>query len=189
MKVLRSALASGLLLAACQGVPEGALKLSEVSMERRQLQTRRYQTTDEEHMLITVAHLLQDLGFHLEESDTGSGVIVGSKMRDAEELDQQIGAFILGALAGTTSRGGNAREDRALARRLLASGKERGEHQIVVDAILKSISGLGEIQRPPEPSGIKLSNLQHLSLKNTQVTDAGVEKLKNAIGHHLYILR
>ncbi|MCZ6842829.1 MAG: isochorismate synthase [SAR324 cluster bacterium] len=72
------------------------------------------------------------------------------------------GRVFLGALAGTTSRGGNAKEDRALARRLLASGKERGEHQIVVDAILKSISGLGEIQRPPEPSVVKLSNLQHL---------------------------
>lgn len=72
------------------------------------------------------------------------------------------GAVELGALAGTSPRGENAKEDEAFARRMLESRKDRCEHQIVVDTIVKNVEGLGEIQRPGEPCVVKLSNLQHL---------------------------
>jgi isochorismate synthase len=68
----------------------------------------------------------------------------------------------LGALAGTMPRGATPTEDEALARRMLDSCKERSEHQIVVDAIVESIQGLGEIECSGEPDVVKLSNLQHL---------------------------
>lgn len=72
------------------------------------------------------------------------------------------GAVHLGALAGTMARGEGPEQDDALARGLLESGKERSEHQIVVDAIVECIQGLGEIERPSRPEVVKLSNLQHL---------------------------
>ncbi len=72
------------------------------------------------------------------------------------------GTIQLGALAGTAARGKSTREDEAFARRMLESKKDRSEHQIVVDSIVRNVEGLGEVDRPGEPSVIKLSNLQHL---------------------------
>lgn len=72
------------------------------------------------------------------------------------------GSVHLGALAGTMPRGASRKEDEVLARQMLESNKERSEHQIVVDGIIESIKGLGDIQSPPEPQVVKLDNLQHL---------------------------
>jgi isochorismate synthase len=72
------------------------------------------------------------------------------------------GSVGLAAVAGTMPRGGTPEADDAYAARLLDSRKEREEHQIVVDAILAAVRGLGAVECPERPQVVKLSNLQHL---------------------------
>jgi hypothetical protein len=90
---------TALLLSACAtGIPKEALQITERSMAERQMQTRRFETTDEKMILSAVAGLLQDFGFNLDESETRLGVVVGSKDRDATETGQVVGMIILSIL-------------------------------------------------------------------------------------------
>lgn len=101
--ILRRMFAAGLLvgLGACeQGIPKEALQITPETLEQRQLQTRRFDTSDEADLLSASAALLQDLGFNLDESETDLGVLVASKDRDATEAGQVAGAIIIGILTG-----------------------------------------------------------------------------------------
>lgn len=92
---------AGLLSAGCaQRIPETALALKPDTLALRQLQTRRFETTDEKMLLQAGAGVLQDLGFNIDESETKLGVIVGSKTRDATEAGQIAGAILVGVLFG-----------------------------------------------------------------------------------------
>jgi menaquinone-specific isochorismate synthase len=72
------------------------------------------------------------------------------------------------ALAGTTGRGRSTGEDDALSRALLASGKDRHEHQLVVDTITTQLNELTTtLDYAPQPEILKLANIQHL---NTPIT-------------------
>jgi hypothetical protein len=103
-RTLQAAAALGfalLVVAGCQATTATeALQLAPDSLERRQTQTRVYQTDDEAELLAASAALLQDLGFNLDESDVELGVIVASKERDAEEAGQIAGAIVLAVLLG-----------------------------------------------------------------------------------------
>ena len=72
------------------------------------------------------------------------------------------GEVNLGALASSAPRGEGEEADGALARRLLESEKERLEHQIVVDAILRAVEDCGPLELPAEPQVVRLNNVQHL---------------------------
>lgn len=90
-----------LFLSACaQTVPKEALELTQESLQQRQTQTRRFETKDEKKLLTAGAQVLQDLGFNLEESETGLGVVVGSKDRDATEAGQVAGAVFMAVMFG-----------------------------------------------------------------------------------------
>jgi hypothetical protein len=90
-----------LVLAACaQQIPKEALQLSPDSLERRQAQTRVFETDNEAELLSASAALLQDLGFNLDESEVDLGVIVASKNRDATEADQVAASIVLAVLLG-----------------------------------------------------------------------------------------
>ena len=66
------------------------------------------------------------------------------------------------ALAGSAPRGKTPVEDADLANRLLNSEKERREHQVVIDFIIKCLYQL-DIEPTLLPSGLRrLSNIQHL---------------------------
>jgi hypothetical protein len=94
--------ACALFLVACQqSVPKAALQLSPDSLQRRQAQTRVFETSDEAELLSASAALLQDLGFTLDESEVDLGVIVASKNRDATELGQVVGAVAMTIVLGT----------------------------------------------------------------------------------------
>jgi hypothetical protein len=103
-RTLQAAAALGfalLVVAGCQSTTaKEALQLAPDSLERRQTQTRVYQTDDEVELLAASAALLQDLGFNLDESEVELGVIVASKERDAEEAGQIAGAIVLAVLLG-----------------------------------------------------------------------------------------
>jgi hypothetical protein len=99
---IAGALLGALVLVACQqGVPKEALQLAPDSLQRRQAQTRVFETGDEAELLSASAALLQDLGFTLDESEVDLGVIVASKNRDATEVGQVVGAVAMAVLLGT----------------------------------------------------------------------------------------
>ena len=91
-----------LAMVGCETIPRDALKLSPESLERRSLQTRRYEGIIEPDLLAASAAVIQDLGFNIDESETKLGVIVGSKQRDAREAGQILGAVALQLLVGAT---------------------------------------------------------------------------------------
>ncbi len=67
------------------------------------------------------------------------------------------------ALAGSAPRGGTPLEDEGLGRSLLASPKERHEHQLVAEFIVQQLQHLGlDPQCPPAPSLRQLATIQHL---------------------------
>lgn len=81
--------------------PKDVLRLSPDSLEKRQLQTRRFEGIDEKNILAASAGVLQDLGFNIDESATTLGLIVASKERTAVEGGKVVTALLLSALTGT----------------------------------------------------------------------------------------
>ncbi len=92
----------------CATIPKGFLKPNETSLERRQLQMRQYDTTNEEQILAAVAGVLQDLGFTLDSSETKLGFVAASKRADATNRGQMAGAFFLDMLAALGGSSGNS---------------------------------------------------------------------------------
>ena len=93
-------------LAGCQTMPVDVLKLGPDVLAKRQLQTRQFDTKDEEKILSACAGVLQDLGFTVDETEAKLGLIVGSKDRDAVDSGQVAFALtmdVLAALAGSYS--------------------------------------------------------------------------------------
>ncbi len=88
-------------LVACQtGVPKEALMLSPESLADRQLQTRVFETNDEMKLLTASAALLQDLGFTIDQSEVGCGVIVSSRDRNVTDPGEVIMSMTLAVLLG-----------------------------------------------------------------------------------------
>lgn len=85
-------------LAGCASIPQDAFQLSPESLQERQLQTRRFEISDEVKLLSACAVLLQDLGFTIDKSETGLGVIAASKDRSAVEPVQVVSAILLALL-------------------------------------------------------------------------------------------
>lgn len=99
-------IASFVILAGCASVPAGFLKPTEGSMQKRALQIRQYDTTDETKIITSVAGVLQDLGFTLDDSETDLGFVAASKKADAKNGGQMAGAVfldVLSALGGSYS--------------------------------------------------------------------------------------
>lgn len=89
------------MLAGCQPkIPDNALQLAPESLANRQIQTRRFETTDKVSMLSAASGVLQDLGFTMEESEGNIGLLVASKTRDATSGSQVAGAILIAALGG-----------------------------------------------------------------------------------------
>lgn len=102
-RLCRLILTMPLLLAACETdgrqQQTAALTLTPQNLATHQLSTRRFDTRDEAAILAATAGVLQDLGFAIEESSSQSGLVVGSKDRDAVEAGQVAGAIFFAALA------------------------------------------------------------------------------------------
>jgi hypothetical protein len=121
-------------LIGCQTIPKDALRLSPESLKERQLQTRKYETTDESKILAACAALLQDMGFNLDESETELGVLVASKMRSAVSAGQQVAAVIVGLLGG-----GNMPTDKEQQMRASVVTRPVGENHIAVRVTFQRI--------------------------------------------------
>lgn len=94
----------GILVLGCSGgIPKRALELSPQSLQNRQLQTRRFDTTDERRLLVAAVGLAQDLGYTIDNTELDLGVVVGSKDRDATDGGQVAGAVVLALLTGVAA--------------------------------------------------------------------------------------
>src|SRR5262245_20558072 len=93
-RLVFATLAMLVVLAGCQTPNQVAMKIGaprDSAVSLRALETRRFNTLDEEALLAAAIHTLQDLGYTISESSADVGVIVGSKRRDAEETGQVVG--------------------------------------------------------------------------------------------------
>lgn len=88
------------LLGGCNTIPKDALVLSPQTLSDRQMQTRRFETSDSQQMITAASAVLQDLGFVLEEAEVPLGLLVGSKTRDATSAGQVTMAFVVALLGG-----------------------------------------------------------------------------------------
>ncbi|MHB8377002.1 MAG: isochorismate synthase [Dehalococcoidia bacterium] len=80
-------------------------------------------------------------------------------------------------LAGSARRGVDADDDEAVGAALLADGKERREHQLVVSMIAGALTPLcRDIDVPAEPVLMRMPNVQHLytPIEGTLAGDVGV---------------
>lgn len=102
--LITALIATALLSSACQttgGATEAhsrALLLDQSSLQLRQVQSRRFDTADETMILRACSAVMQDLGFSVEEISRETGMLVGSKERDAIEAGQVAGQLFLAAL-------------------------------------------------------------------------------------------
>lgn len=93
----------------CLSTPRSFLKVDEKSLQKRQLQTRQYDTTDETQIITSVAGVLQDLNFTLDDSETALGLVSASKKADAVNRGQvalTVFSGILGSLGNGSAGGG-----------------------------------------------------------------------------------
>lgn len=71
-------------------------------LARRQMETMRFETNDEETILAASAGVLQDLGFTLDETETKLGLITAYKNREAGSTGAKAAIILLAAMGGTT---------------------------------------------------------------------------------------
>ena len=93
--------------------------------------------------------------------DNGKSTFLGATPEELVRLRK--GKLALSCLAGTAPRGATPEEDERLGRELLASGKERREHQAVVSMLAEALgSACSELHWNREPDIAYLRNVQHL---------------------------
>jgi hypothetical protein len=89
------------LLAGCaSGPPPEAFRMSATALEDRQMQSRRFDSTDETSILAASVGVLQDLGYALDVSNADLGVLTASKELDASNAGQLAAMILVAALGG-----------------------------------------------------------------------------------------
>jgi hypothetical protein len=119
------------LLSGCAaGIPKEALQLTPESLAARQMQTRRFDSSDEKALLAAGGAVLQDLGFILKTSEPGLGVLVADKHRTAVEAKQVVPAIVFSILLSV------------LAQQAVDIPWDR--HQLITSALVTHPSGAGD---------------------------------------------
>ncbi|RKY34806.1 MAG: hypothetical protein DRP78_06105 [Candidatus Omnitrophota bacterium] len=106
LKLIFIGIITCVFVSGCVSTPKGFLKLPENYLEKRQIEMRIYDTKDEGTIISSVAGVLQDLAFTLDDSETKLGLVVASKKADASNVGQKTIAFfadVLSAVGGTAS--------------------------------------------------------------------------------------
>ncbi len=86
-------------------------------------------------------------------------------------------------LAGTTPRGGTPQADRALGVALLASSKDRDEHQYAVADVRAALQPLcADLRVEEQPSLLRLANVQHLATRVDGTLAASEAASHSALG-------
>lgn len=88
-------------------------------------------------------------------------------------------------LAGSAPVFDDAEADRAAGAALLASAKNRWEHQLAVDSVLASLEPvITDLHMPPEPVLLRLDNVQHLATPLSGTVDVEWDALSLAARLH-----
>lgn len=90
----------------CQTLPKKVFVPTAENLKDRELQMRRFDTQNEGSIILASAGVLQDLGFSINRSETGLGVIVASKDKDATDAGQvalATASVVLAAMGGHSS--------------------------------------------------------------------------------------
>lgn len=90
------------------GNPEDFFVLAPEAPAHRALQTRVFETNDERELLSASAAVLQDLGFQVEESELGMGVLRAAKERSAREFWQEFTQGLVALLSAAASAYGGS---------------------------------------------------------------------------------
>lgn len=93
-------------------------------------------------------------------------------------------SFHATAVAGSVGRGSTPAQDERLAQDLLGSPKERREHAIGVDDLIRRVAPLArEVEADPEPHVLRLARIQHLEtqIRATVADDQHVLDLLGAL--------
>ncbi len=89
------------------------------------------------------------------------------------------------SLAGTSARGATGEEDEALAGALIASEKERSEHDLVVKAARESLAPLcRDLSVPDAPRLLRMAGIQHLQTPIEGRAATGVDVLDALLAMH-----
>ncbi|WP_018692831.1 hypothetical protein [Algicola sagamiensis] len=130
MNYLRYCVVISLLLvvSGCQTVPKDAFKLSATSLQDRQLQSRMYDTADEIALLSAGIHVLQDLGYTVDETEKNLGLVTASKHADAVNSGQIAGAVFLALLTGNVQTAYDKEQKIKVSFVTLPSKKEKGKY-------------------------------------------------------------
>ena len=89
------------------------------------------------------------------------------------------------SLAGTRARAADEAEDARLAGELLASGKERAEHDLVARATRAALAPLcRELSAPPAPGLLRMAGIQHLHTPLEGSAAPGVDALDALLAMH-----
>lgn len=101
----------------------GFFELKESTVQIRQLQSRKYETTKDDAILKASISSLQDLGFEINEVNNELGTLVATKNRDAQEVGQNFKAYALTFLAiiGGNNMGASHMQDRDFTQKIKAS--------------------------------------------------------------------
>ena len=73
---------------------EEAFALSPRSFKERQIESRRFEGTEQVKLMVACQALLQDMGFHVDESESKLGLLVASADREAGSTGEVIGSIL-----------------------------------------------------------------------------------------------
>ncbi len=88
---LGCALVAAVWLGGCQSLQKDAFRLSETTLETRQMQTRQFDAVSEAEILAASSGVLQDLGYAIDEVEKELGVLSASKRADASNGVDLVG--------------------------------------------------------------------------------------------------
>ena len=116
--------------AGCNHLPETAPLLDPASIERRQVETRRFDGISEVDLLAACAAVLQDLGFSISASESRLGLVTASKDRTAKDSGQIVRAVVIVILTGISMPLDRDQTIRASVVVFPASGEKKNNHLV-----------------------------------------------------------
>lgn len=120
-------------------------KLSPEYLQVRQVQTRIYETDDAEQLLTASTHVLQDLGYIVDNSDFDLGILSCYKDHEAVQADQVVGRFLVALLAGVDI--GNDVAQRIRVSLTITSIKDNPNKKVVRVSFVRAITNTHNVTR------------------------------------------
>ncbi len=141
-----------IFLAGCVSMPLDILKSPVDALEKRELQSRVYATTDEKKLIISCAAALQDMEFTIDDSETSLGVVLASKDRTAVSAGQVTAALmldVLSAAAGSYSNAYGSTDKQQKIRASVVTRLSEDKSKIIVRAVFQQMvwNQMGQLSR------------------------------------------